>query len=552
MADEMEKRLCGILEQLYAADAGPGDSQALAQDALRFMRGETGALQRDIRVRAVKGGVYKIKEYYLENNELSDIRGASAVITEVQERIVPDLLWQLIGFDGVIYNGGGNMLALIPADLPGEIGDIGETLEQAAERCMLTANVAYICTEPFPISELLGAGYRKCAARIELMLTERKKARAVCDICPQSEMNHAQLCGVTLALNRIEVSGAMCSRCCKRIASYAVGEAAMCGGCAHKYSVGRVHRQRFLSEYQSYLRQNRFGFAGSVVSPQNYEEIDESHIAVVYADGNNMGGLIQNIRCITDMMDFSQFVKETMPRLVFRAMAVCGVQRFELVAVGGDDIFILLPAVKAVSFSRELIALYKSAFDAHFAGNRSTLSVGICIAKPSDKVKVMLEAAEGRLKKAKSQMRLPENAAGSGSLSFTVMGSYEGVSAGYAKRRSMLPYTYEQLLPVLAFVKKWQPHKITTRIRNIADAYANAESPEEMRIFFRYVNAKETTPEKRIVLPEIPGYKRCDGYYENDAGEDSAFWEDIIDLMKFYDPTTVREGAAPCRSEPIG
>ena len=91
-----------------------------------------------------------------------------------------------------------------------------------------------------------------------------------------------------------------------------------------------------------------------------------------------------------------------MPRSL---LARCKVLCFEIVAVGGDDIFILLPADKAISFSYELIRMYKEAYDEHFTGNQSTLSVGVCIAKPSEKIKVMLETAEEKLKDAKKLMK---------------------------------------------------------------------------------------------------------------------------------------------------
>ena len=537
MSTEMEKKLHTFLEKLYAASGYKDNSTGYADNAIQFMNGNCTELCCNIDVRMIKGGTYKIKDYYLEDNELVDIRGASSIITEVQEKIVPDLLWQIVGFDCVIYKGGGNMLAVIPAENSPK--DIGELLEQAADRCMLTANIAYVCSEPFPLSELLGAEYKSCVSNIEQLLTERKKSRAICDLKPISEMSGELLCDVELRLPEINSTQLFCSRCCKRIASYQIGREQMCGGCAHKYLVGSEHKKRFVSDYQTMLRKERYNFADSVRSPRKYEDIDEDHIAVVYADGNNMGGLIQKITKIMDMMDFSEFVKKTMPELVFHAMARCKVLCFEIVAVGGDDIFILLPADKAISFSYELIRMYKEAYDEHFTGNQSTLSVGVCIAKPSEKIKVMLETAEEKLKDAKKLMKQEKFTGESGSLSFAVMDSYEGVSAEYGKR-SMLPYSYEQLIPVLKFVKDLQSKEMKTRIRNIAEAYANAESSAEMSLFFRYINAKESKAEKRITMPEVPGYILHDGYYEKDS-DDVAFWEDIIDLMNYYDSSILGE-----------
>lgn len=180
-----------------------------------------------------------------------------------------------------------------------------------------------------------------------------------------------------------------------------------------------------------------------------------------------------------------------------------------------------------------MIEMYKTAFDKHFSGNRSTLSVGICIAKPSEKIKIMLETAEEKLGSAKHMMKQEKFAKESGSLSFAVMDSYEGVSVSHEKR-SMIPYSYEQLGSVSDFVKGLQKKEMKTHVRNIAEAYANTESSDEMSLFYRYVNAKQTKEAKCIKMPEISGYIRRDGYYENDSGQDISFREDIIDLMNYY------------------
>lgn len=531
MATAQERRLRVILERLYAADGCRAESAALAADALAYLRGETAALRRDIPVRAVKGGTYRIKEYYLETSYLPDIRGASAIITEVQEVTVPELLRQIVGFDCVIYNGGGNLFALIPGSQP---ADIGERLEQAAARALLTADVAYICTEPFPLSALLGRDYRKNVFAFENALSDRKKARVLCDYAPVSALGAEKLCGTELRLQPAALpEGTYCTRCCKRIARYRAGGGAVCGGCAHKYLVGRAGQPRFAAEYRQYLTQHGYAFADAVRVPADRSALAGSgRIAAVYADGNNMGGLIQQIGSITEMMDLSAFVKRTMPQLVCRALAQCGITRFEIAAVGGDDVFILLPGDQAIGFSYTLLRLYKDAFGAHFGAGRSTLSAGICIAKPNTPVKVMLGAAEEQLRGAKQLMKNPAFAGHGGSLSFTVMDS-AGSNAASFGARSMRPYTYKQLMPVTAFARTLQQKGLTARVRAAAEAFSRAGSEAEMRLFFQYLNAKEQDPEKRLRMPEIEGYTRMDGYYRTADGKCCAFWEDIIDLMQY-------------------
>ena len=56
MANEMEKKLCMILEHLYAASGHQEECAALANDAIQYMLGSHSALGCDIDVRVMKGG----------------------------------------------------------------------------------------------------------------------------------------------------------------------------------------------------------------------------------------------------------------------------------------------------------------------------------------------------------------------------------------------------------------------------------------------------------------------------------------------------------------
>lgn len=516
-----------ILTELYRRN-GEVDAGTLAENAVSFMLGKS-VLKTDIPIRLIKGGTYKIKGYYLENSLLHDIRGASAIITDVQERIIPDFLKKTLGYDSILYNGGGNLFALVPADCN---ENLGYQLEAEAQRYLLTANTAYFLTDTLLLSELLGKKYKAIVMQKENALNERKKSKVLFDTAPKSEFLGSRIMGDVL-IDASELSRAKeyCSHCFKRLAYYKKDEKKMCAGCLHKVCVGSAQKQWYLKDYANYVRTQQKESDVDVKFPiKETSDIDKDHIAVIYADGNNMGGIIQGITRVDEMMAFSAFVKKTMPKVVYGALGSNKVERVEFTALGGDDVFIIIPAKKAMRTAVEMIERYNNAFAEKYLGSSSTLSVGICIAKPNTPIKIMLEAAEEELDKAK---KLVKDTGCTGSLSYVIFDSYEGVS-GERGKWTLLPYSLEAAKQILDYAAKLRKNgTLQTRLRNIANAFRNAESETESDLFFEYTNAKESKEGNKLKLPTIHGYQLKNCYYINANGATCHIWEDLLDLIKF-------------------
>ena len=82
-----------------------------------------------------------------------------------------------------MYNGGGNLFALVPADTDESLVNELEQLEQSM---LVTSNSAYYISEPMPFSKILGKEYRDTMAYIESELEQRKKAKVLFDISLES------------------------------------------------------------------------------------------------------------------------------------------------------------------------------------------------------------------------------------------------------------------------------------------------------------------------------------------------------------------------------
>lgn len=101
-------------------------------------------------------------------------------------------------------------------------------------------------------------------------------------------------------------------------------------------------------------------------------KVSNGYVAYIYADGNNMGGFIQNIRTPKEYQQFSQDVENATKYAVYQALAynlqprkIKGISEpqskiqdgdlihpFEIITIGGDDILLIVPADKALQITK--------------------------------------------------------------------------------------------------------------------------------------------------------------------------------------------------------
>ena len=123
---------------------------------------------------------------------------------------------------------------------------------------------------------------------------------------------------------------------------------------------------------------------------RHYPDLEENHqesrslreisnsskgfVAYIYADGNNMGGYIQNIQTAEDYQSFSQHISQATEQCVYKALATYlephqlhdldesdhpgrnrkWIHPFEILAIGGDDVMVIVPASKALEISKAI------------------------------------------------------------------------------------------------------------------------------------------------------------------------------------------------------
>lgn len=497
----------------------------------------------ELSIKVLKGGSYKIKNYYLENYKLCDIRGASVLLTHVEEDVIPQMISDRFIPECIVYSGGGNIFAVVPE---GCNEGFAIELEKAAKRLLISADIAYYISDAINLSDIFGSEYKQKMVSVENALNDRKKMILNCSVNSESEFVGGR---ITIGADdpddlidaRVDADDAdrshICSACGKRNADYAIAgevseeERVLCASCLHKRAVGSAaKRSRYINRFARYNSR-----PAEKVSTLN--NISKEYIAVIYGDGNNMGGIIQQFTKITQMMEFSRDVKNIVDKAVFESMNEHEMTKFEIVGLGGDDVFIIVEGNKAIKFTISMIKKYNSAFDKYREiGQVSTMSAGIAIAKTSMPIRVIIDKAEEKLSEAKSIAK--QKTDNCGSLSFEIMDTFDGGDTdsrqtSYGAKKTMLPYYTDAASDIVELAEGFKNNKNKTSLRNILDAFMNAQSPEEANLFLKYYNAKNKGDD--VTLSKVAGYTVDGGFYKDADGKNYLAWNDIITMLGFID-----------------
>ena len=514
-----------------------------AWEMIDLLLGKTQKCNTEIMIKILKGGSYKIKNYYLENYDLQEIRGASILLSYVEDTLIKDIISKEFITECIIYCGGGNIFAVVPENCN---EDFTIQLERKAKELLVSADIAYYLSPKTDLSIVFGKDYRIKMSETENLLNERKKLIINTDnsnndidykiYVPESSKGANDEIDVTVVKKKICID-TICSSCGKRKAKFYGSKndntkgKVFCMSCLYKHTVGKEAKStKYINMYNNY--NSKIKADKNVRSLSDIKDNDH-YIAIVYGDGNNMGGIIQNFTRITQMMEFSRDVKDIAARSVFESMGEHEINRFEVVGLGGDDIFVIVEGKKAIRFTISLIEKYNKKFEKYKnSGQVSTMSAGIAIAKYDTPVQVILEEAENQLSIAKDEVKkYPDN---QGSISLRIMDAFESFEEEDTKiKNTMFPYLTENAVKIVEFAKENKRTINKTGLRNILDAFMDSESKLEANLFLDYYKAKNKT--KDLTLPKLSKYSNDGGYYVDETGQYCFLWKDLINIIDFID-----------------
>ena len=476
----------------------------------------------DLRVKILKGGPYKIKNYYLENNDLDDIRGASANLAYVGDKVIPDIIRKRFDESCIIYNGGGNIFCILPSDTE---QSFAIELEKEAQKYLISANVAYVLEEE-RLSDIQN-NYHETMGRVEEKLNARKNMKIAIDFKPESAFFQT---GITwsdesvIRLNAKAFDGnELCASCKSRLAGYEMQPEGtkVCGSCLHKKRIG---------EY--------------IKSYDLLSDIDKDWVALIYGDGNNMGQHIQDFTNILEMMEFSNSVRAAAMCALHETIEELNIQKFDIVGLGGDDVFVIVSGKTARKFTVDMMDKFneklrppaaKLAFGDVKPG--PSMSFGICIAKPYTPIRIMLETAKEQLELAKTASKSDYGWVGdNGRYAFTILDSQTNPMMKknkFGAFTTLQPFSPETAYYIGEAAKRVSEHGKTAELKKLCDVYCTADTVEDAYLFFQHINDDEPRPEYRIPLPNLIIPHEMNLYPTN--GGDGFVWKDMLDFIKLFD-----------------
>ena len=367
------------------------------------------------------GDVDAIKTYVFEALGLPQIRGGSQRLVECEEE-VKRYVRQEGGKE--IYCSGGGFLFKVPADKAQKIK--GE-IERIYFACTQVATVTIVyedATElppPEPTALKITDGWAERLVRAYQQAQQAGEfARRTAFLA--ARLREAKQQKTTAPFIEAFPFGKRCDICGKRVAEYVVPypdeTKRLCRVCFQRHETGREARSE---AFRAFAEDNKLPLKAQPAQDLNelVESARRSYLAFLYADGNNIGSLLQKVKNEKEFKALSEALKEGAQKALFEALwEVCQralkeeeVWPFEILNIGGDDVTLLIQAGYAwdvaVAFLQHFEEHVRQEVEKRLRGwpeswpECITASVGIAIADAKHPVRYLAALAENLLKQAK-------------------------------------------------------------------------------------------------------------------------------------------------------
>lgn len=365
----------------------------------------------------LQGDVDAVKSYVFEAPGLPQIRGGSQRLVECENQ-VREYVEKEGGSE--IYCSGGGFLFEVPADKAEEIKRGIESIYLKHTQVATVTVVYENGSEIPPVGPDIADGWAGRLVKAHLGTQQAGEfARRTAFLA--ARLRQAKLQKTTAPFIEAFPFGKRCDICGKRVAEetvpYPDETKRMCSVCYQRHETGREERKVWFERFVKALQLN--------LEPHVPQDLDDlvqgarrSYVAFVYADGNNIGGLLQRVKKQQEYQALSDRLRAGTERALFEALwEVCRpaleekkrAWPFEIINVGGDDVTLLIQA----GYAWEVALTFLKKFEQYvqWNGQSITASVGIAIADVKYPVLYLEALASDLLKRAKKVAREAQTSA---------------------------------------------------------------------------------------------------------------------------------------------
>ena len=515
--EEIRERLTAVLESILGNKEAAGWVVSQEKDKIEELRKRF----PDKSIALVGFDVDKIKDFVFTSTKPLEIQGASEIVKDLTQkggRNLPNCsVYQILSDkglspDNVLFAGGGTGLLILPADKVEEVaGEIRSRFASASQ----TGSVSVVWELYSPRELVAGpeAPQKKPSSlppgvtiihgneadvmpfgSLMQLLADRlreEKGERLSPIIPPlpGYVRRCDSCGIRAAVKQDRLR---------------VGEEEnwLCSSCLSRRERGRIERERLKKQDQELQT------AESINDIAGNQE--RSYVALIYADANEMGQKLFKMQRMEDYAILCYTVTTVFDELREKIVKAFKLkERYQAPILGGDDLFLIVPAAKAAPIVSYLMERAKERFgqEAKALQNMNetvakelcnlTLSVGFVIVPSHFNIRFSVDYVEALLRRAKEAYREK----GEECIDWMVVKDGSPLSLKVEELRNVIytrktrdwslkltikPMTVQEFNKMMAKIKCLEKAKISRhQLKLIQDLLEN-DSPRSARLNTRY------------------------------------------------------------------
>ncbi len=348
----------------------------------------------------------RIKEYIFATGKLREIRGASAILDELNRS---DMVEKSCEFQAekIYANGGSGMFTVPETSAAAFIRAVEKEYRLRTQTCSITSALTEL-PPGFTDQDAIQPYLQTLMYRLRLKKDENPPHQP---LLTHPFLRTCDSCGGQYASQNVKhpEPELLCGSCKNKRDKNKEVQADIKGVINRKLeeNVENELWHRLLSnlgnegyEMKGKDRPEVFSDLGEMSNPENY-------MALIYADGDSMGKALENLQNLEEVKQFSEVVDNAIYQSVHEAILTYlepgdKYFPFDILMLGGDDLVMVTTAQKAIEVSMKITQKF-SELTQKGLGERLTLSVGIAIAHTNFPFSRLLNLADQALKFAKKE-----------------------------------------------------------------------------------------------------------------------------------------------------
>jgi CRISPR/Cas system-associated protein Cas10 (large subunit of type III CRISPR-Cas system) len=395
----------------------------------------------------------RIKDYIFATNSLKEIRGASAILVNVEDQRAGALS---IPKNDVVYSAGGSGAFFVENE--DKARELAREIEIHFRQETVIGSVTAVTDSEIEDDDHKGeeTWYKRLKTKVGRKMSQSKALKAeLVSIPVQPYMRPCASCGQLAAEKRFHAdqSGDL-----------------LCGACFLKRERGTSERyEGYLQKFRKYKGTNTEWRAAKL--PDDLESLAEfdgsGYVGFIKIDGNQMGTFYDQIETREQDKAFSEGLKNLVEHLVYDAVLKHGRLKetlkrvngddkiekwlpFEVVLIGGDDVMLFTTADIAIPVTIEILRRFEKEFqnvlnEAKLKTDKKySMCASVVLCHGNFPIPALADIGEDLLKNAKKKASLIKYE--SGVIDFQVItGSMIDLESARAVVPYHRPYTHKQV-----------------------------------------------------------------------------------------------------------